>query len=436
MVLALAGTRLSSQRRSDGTLEQLAAGLVPNSYAGHDDVTAMADRIRLRVGTSLGSYYVGPAYALRLSPGTVALRTTEVRSLDLGERDDDGEGQGVLFELDRTRRAITEWSRASRARMVRTIAELDYSGWADDGGVLAMVTLTLPGNWEAVAPTGRHFKRFIEMFRRRWIRNVGPWRGLWKLEFQRRGAPHLHALLRVPARVVTREHPDGQIFELWLSQTWAEIVGADDVECHSCGGERGGWCSITCDNSAHEERCTGCVCARPDTERQRHLNAGTGVDFSGVRFSDPRRTAIYFLKHSAKTTDDKEYQHVVPEPWQGQGRGPGRFWGVWGLERATAEVWINLAEFNRARRVLRRLARARAAAGDLARIGATYDAGSPERADALVSMKRPRSPGGFRSGGGWVLVNDGLTTAYDLARWLALVDEPCSCGECGRVQGS
>lgn len=417
MVLALAGTRATSSTRSDGTLERLAVALVPHSHPGHDDVVSMRDRLVRRIGTSLGSYYEGPAYTLRLAPGTVALRSTTVRAVDSHERDDhDDDGQGVLFDLETKRREITEWSRASRARMVRTIAELDYSGWHRDGGVLAMVTLTLPGDWEAVAPSGRDFKRFVEVFRRRWVRNVGPWRGLWKLEFQRRGAPHLHALMRVPARV------GDDLFEQWLSRTWADIVGANDTDCFTCFGVVGGACRIDCDNSEHEGPCSGCTCRVPNTERARHLRAGTGVDFSGVRFSDPRRTAIYFLKHSAKTSDGKEYQHVVPEAWRAPGKGPGRFWGVWGLQRAVAEVWIEQRTFTRARRVLRRIARASAARTELARISATTAPGSPERRDALRSMRRARGPGGLRDAGGWVLVNDGLATAYDLGRWLALED--------------
>lgn len=432
MVLALAGTRPQGNSLNDGTLERLALGLVPHSHPGLDDVASMAARLRARIGlqlqpvTAFGVTFdrhpEGPAFALALSAGTVALRSTTVWTRDGGDLADlePDDGQGVLFDLEGTRREITEWSRDSRARMVRSIAELDYSRWGDDGGVLALVTLTLPGDWERVAPTGRDFKRFIEVLRRRWARRIGPWRGLWKLEFQRRGAPHLHALMRVPAFVGVG--PQRETFERWLSRTWAEIVAADDRDCYGCFGVVGGSCSITCDDSTHDGPCSGCVCVAPDTERARHLRAGTGLDFSGVRFSDPRRTAIYFLKHSAKTTDDKEYQHIVPEAWRGSGRGPGRFWGVWGLDRAVSELWISRTDFNRARRVLRRVARAAAARTELSRIRATTSSGSPERAQALRAMRRPRGPAGFRNAGGWLLVNDGLTTAYDLGRWLALVD--------------
>lgn len=86
---------------------------------------------------------------------------------------------------------ITEWSRKSRSSMCRTFAELDYSPLVESGRIPAMVTLTYPGDWEAVAPTGTSVKRHIMLWRKRFQREYGePARYIWKLEFQRRGAPH------------------------------------------------------------------------------------------------------------------------------------------------------------------------------------------------------------------------------------------------------
>ena len=55
---------------------------------------------------------------------------------------------------------------------------------------LAMVTLTYPGNWLAVAPTGKDAKRHLANFRRRWAHAWG-WRldGAWKQEFQSHRRP-------------------------------------------------------------------------------------------------------------------------------------------------------------------------------------------------------------------------------------------------------
>ena len=285
---------------------------------------------------------------------------------------------------------ITEWSGRSRSNMTKALTSIDYTAWTQDEGALAMVTLTLPGDWEAVAPTGKDFKRKIELFRRRWVRAGMAWRNLWKLEFQRRGAPHLHMLTRVPALV------KGEIFERWLSRTWADVV----------------------DSSRLPDREDG------SSEYTRHLQAGTGVDFSGQDFSDPTRISMYFAGHSAKTTDGKEYQHIVPELWQAPGAGPGRFWGFSGLRKAIVEVDLPQDDYFRVERIMRHVAKARAwkiavlrERGRWIREGRDLGAFSP----AVVRAKknhRGQFGGGGGFSGGWVLMNDPITFAFDLSRHL------------------
>ena len=274
--------------------------------------------------------------------------------------------------------------------MVRTIAELDLSDWADDGGNLALVTWTLPGWWEVLAPRGEDMKQLLRVFRLRWTRaGVGPWRGMWKLEFQGRGAPHIHALMRVPAKV------GDELFEAWLARTWADV-------CLDSLSDRDALAYIDLG------------------EYDKHLRKGADLSWSGVRFSDPRRTAIYFLKHSAPGdgTGSKEYQHTVPDIWQAEDAGPGRFWGVWGLSRARTEVAVDWRTFTQARRVLRHVARAAAARTAMGRLRAAGDPG------AVWTMRRPRQRGGFGAvGGGWVLVNDAVALAYDLGRALTVMQD-------------
>lgn len=346
----------------------------------------------------------GRSFRLGIAPGAISVRTTDVARAERRAASDASaarltadvlavyEREGVEVPEGLPTRQVDEWSARSRARMFQRIAQLDLSTWADDEGTLAMVTLTLPGQWEHLAPTGKAFKALVRAFGHRWRRAVGPLRGLWKLEFQRRGAPHLHALMRVPVLV------DGESFDRWLSRTWAEVVKADDTICHRCGP------------------VAACDCKVPDTERTRHERAGTGIDYSGQRFSDPRRIATYFAGHSSKHTDGKEYQHIVPELWQGPGNGPGRFWGYWGLDAVTdVEVDLSVDDYYRARRILRHVARARAArlAADAARYGRS------------IPRRRLRSLGhAGGNNGGTVVVNDGVRLAYDLGRALAL-PRPC-----------
>lgn len=371
--------------------------------------SASPHRHRLEVTASSGGLEVtrpvgdeGRVFVIAVASGVVGLRTYDATGYERrhGHNPDDGAERAPTgeprsspsprsqVELDAaaageqlpTRGRVTEWSPRSRARMLRAYAELDYRPMRAEPGVSAMVTLTYPGQWEVVAPTAEsvkgHLRAFVERFAREYGYRPG---GLWKLEFQRRGAPHFHVFMTVPAggpRVgcTVREHVGGRCrcgtFEAWLSRTWADVVGHPD-----------------------------------DGERARHLAAGTGVDFSkSVACSDPRRLAVYFLKHGTKTKDGKEYQNSPPDLWGVQadpvtgevlsdGR-TGRFWGYWRLQRVRVEVAVPPVTYYRARRLVRRWAR---------------------------SQGRQVRSLGHRggNGGGWQLVNSGPAFAAALSAALA-----------------
>lgn len=243
-------------------------------------------------------------------------------------------------------RHITGWSRKSRARMVATMAELDLAPLLLSFRQPAMVTLTYPGDWLAVAPDGptvkRHLKSFFQRYERAWSEK---WCGVWKLEFQRRGAPHFHLLMAPPegragegrrARYEAdrlaweaagrRGAPprwkestgDGMNFRAWLSVTWADIVAADDEE-----------------------------------ERNRHILAGTGVDYAeGDRARDPKRAAVYFGKHGSFAA--KDYQHDVPEEWKESKKTVGRFWGYRQLSKVKGAASLDFDTMIFLGRVLRK----------------------------------------------------------------------------------
>src|SRR5262249_46192927 len=90
-------------------------------------------------------------------------------------------------------RAVLEWSRKSRARMVRTFCELDYAPLTSGTRVPCVITLTLPGDWQAVAPDGAAFKRLTATFQRRWRRAWGePLPRVGEAELPGAGAPPPH----------------------------------------------------------------------------------------------------------------------------------------------------------------------------------------------------------------------------------------------------
>jgi len=257
-------------------------------------------------------------------------------------------------------RVMRSWSRRSKGRLVRSVCHLDFrplfaAGWP------VMVTLTYSRSWEVQAPTGKTAKRHLGSLRRSYERRFGfPPPALWKLEFQRRGAPHFHLLIPVPHGVLLGE------FRLWLSETWAAIVDAD---CRARG-----------------VRCSA-------DERMSHLMAGTGVDHrEGARMRDVKRIAVYFTGHSLKSVDGKGYQHLVPELWQTEDSAPGRFWGSWALPSVRGGCLVGASDYVALRRLLRRWAAANG---------------------------RSVCTGG-RLSGGWVAVNDGPAFAFALSRALAL----------------
>jgi hypothetical protein len=288
-------------------------------------------------------------------------------------------------------RRIMAWSRKSRANMVRALCELDYAPmFADPTRVPALITLTYSADWEVVAPSGAVCKAHVKALRKRWLRAWGtPLVGPWKLEFQRRGAPHFH-LLTVPphGRALSAldrwGHPAvgaGLTFHAWLSAVWADVTD----------------------------------CPQQSRENHRlHVLAGTGVDFAeGLRATDPKRTAVYFSKHG--TFGAKEYQNRVPALWSEPGKGPGRFWGYWGLARRTVAVEVESADQIRAARVIRRWARAQGTTCEV-RVPRGVDAATGRLSLRRVRRRVSRLPHGV----GWVSVNDGAVFATQLARALTL----------------
>lgn len=354
-----------------------------------------SDRDRLGVEPESGRFRI------TVGPGVVRLGWTRpVRVEKAAERAVVRHRQAVATEVERIKsgrrtpgasgRSITEWSRKSRAAMCRTFAEIDYAPLVESGRAPAMVTLTYPGNWETVAPDGASVKRHMTLWRKRFQREWGePARYIWKLEFQRRGAPHIH-LWMAPPHGLGRS---GRTFWVWLSQTWADIVDHPDP-----------------------------------VQRERHLAAGTAVDvLNGLRARDPKRLAIYFTKHSSPNSGPKEYQHVVPALWRRPGRGPGRFWGVYGLERATATVELTVDAYLMARRIIRRWSRSQAM---FAGAGRRYpsmtvprtaqvqvprvDTGTGRVRYRRVRRRRPLCTQGGLAGG-FALMNDGPLFAAQMA---------------------
>lgn len=188
-------------------------------------------------------------------------------------------------------RAQGGWSAAARRRMRRRFAETDWSPVTMGEPVL--MTLTLPGGWTEVAPEPEAFAQILRRFWERWRRAFGDPQCGWVIEYQRRGAPHLHALTGRPqgqAWIGRGEERRLVAWETWVRHAWAESVAHGDP-----------------------------------VQRRLHLQHGVDVEpWAG----DPSRASIYF---SGYASGKWKGQNTPPAVWGGVGLL--RVWGIRGLQR-------------------------------------------------------------------------------------------------------
>jgi hypothetical protein len=179
------------------------------------------------------------------------------------------------------------FSRKSRQRFLTFVAKLRRT-------VLPLfVTLTYPEWWPEEWAT---WKDDLDTFIKNHVQRKWPKAAvIWKLEPQKRGAPHFHLMIfGVP--YMPKE---------WLAQTWYEVAGTNDPK---------------------------------------HLQAGTKVErarsFRGV------------MCYAGKKYMGKEFK--LPPGWE----SVGRFWGAYGRdhfpESKVMEFKMTVAELHRFRRLVRR----------------------------------------------------------------------------------
>jgi len=124
-----------------------------------------------------------------------------------------GRGGGV-------RGKVRGFSRGSRRRLLDLLNKVRREHVA--AGLF--VTLTYPGVWDDSWET---WKRDIDTFGKRLLRRYPGASFVWRLEYQKRGAPHFHLLVfGVPL-----------IPHKWLARSWYEIVGSGDERHLAAGTE-------------------------------------------------------------------------------------------------------------------------------------------------------------------------------------------------------
>ena len=186
---------------------------------------------------------------------------------------------------------ITKFSRKSQQRMRRAVAEADES----QCGSPYFVTLTYPGFYTSCRSTWmQHLDALDKRIRRAFPEFIF---NMWKLEPQKRGAPHFHLLLCMQHECTKETLRELRIF---IAKAWYEIV---------------------------------------DSNQPAHLVVGTGVEaaksWHGVRH--------YISKYISKTIEGE----TIPSWWP-----PGRFWGVRGtIPTEIHTIQLDLKQFYAVRRL-------------------------------------------------------------------------------------
>jgi len=305
---------------------------------------------------------------------------------------------------DRAKRStISKWSRESRTRMGYVLKTLDCSPLFDNHGIPALVTLTMPRNWEQIAPTPKSFKNLLENLRKRYTYAWGhTMTGVWKLEFQARGAPHLHILMTPPTH---RKPGTGESFSSWLAVTWAQICQLPNID----------W----------------------DDEEQRRMRIdhelmGTHIDYSkGLQGHSPDMVAAYFSKHGLFGA--KDYQNDPPQLWRDAVKHSGgvRFWGYWALKKATGIIELNPITPHYVKspagapktedQLVRHLFKAKSRQASYVRKTTVYRNKVDYQTGEIVTRKRRvnRRTKWMNGQAGYISLKDGEAFAYEVARLLA-----------------
>lgn len=164
---------------------------------------------------------------------------------------------------------IKGFSKKSKNRLMRKMMKMDWQDISQSKNSLMVqsvfITLTYPSDY---SQDWQDWKSHLRSFGERFRRQYGDLNGLWKLEFQERGAPHFHVMMILPAK--TNLH----FLRVWISRNWFEVVGSGD---------------------------------------EKHLKAGTNTR---AIYGSAQKLMNYLSKYMGKTFSQKTET--------------GRVWGVWG----------------------------------------------------------------------------------------------------------
>ena len=112
---------------------------------------------------------------------------------------------------ERQKGDIKTFSKKARLRLLKRLNRFDFK----NKGMPYFVTLTYPKRY----PKDRQvYKGDLDVFFKRLKRKFGKLEYIWRLEAQKRGAPHYHLVLYF------EDEPDIETLKKWVSRNWYEVV--------------------------------------------------------------------------------------------------------------------------------------------------------------------------------------------------------------------
>jgi hypothetical protein len=127
----------------------------------------------------------------------------------------DSRSQGLIAGGG-TKKAVSGFSKQSRLRLMKLIRSLSVPPDFH-------VTLSYPSFYPADSET---WKRHLDNFRRAVVRAFPEFWAIWKLEPQKRGAPHFHLMCSLGAEV-REKMKKADVYKV-LRSIWYEVVGSGD----------------------------------------------------------------------------------------------------------------------------------------------------------------------------------------------------------------
>ncbi len=217
-------------------------------------------------------------FQVKIFPGFSEFKDSRVKPYN------NGSGGGA-------RKAITEFTPRSRKNFLKKVLSLStYPS--------VFITLTYPKHYPADC---KEWKRHLDNFFRSFSRKFPDTWFFWKLEPQKRGAPHYHLIGNLDVEI------NVHLLRRYVSELWYRTCGTGDLK---------------------------------------HLHAGVQVDFIDDSVGKMR---AYVCKYVGKAETGYAY-----EEWE----HPGRFWGVLGRKKLPPVSYIiidlNENEFLKVKRLVRR----------------------------------------------------------------------------------